>query len=316
MKKGKRYKKVLITGGAGFIGSHLAELLLETGFEVRVLDNLSMGKLENLPEGVEFLEGNVLDLDTTRSALEGIDAVFHLAAKVSIRSSIDNFSDDAENNIMGTLHLLDCLRDSKVKKLIFASSMAVYSDSPKPNPVAEAYQIEPTSPYGIGKLTSEKYCLNLADALEIDTICLRYFNTYGPRQTQTPYVGVITIFINNLLAGKPPVIFGDGEQRMDFIWVGDIARASYLALASPVKKGVFNIGTGLDTSVNQIAELLIKKMDLDIKPVSEPLKPGELKYCIADITQANKHLGFEPEGILDEKIEEVIAWNSQSRDDH
>ena len=191
--------------------------------------------------------------------------------------------------------------------------MGVYSDSPKPDPVSENYATEPISPYGISKLSSEKYSLNLADLLGIDTICLRYFNTYGAGQTLTPYVGVITIFINNLLQGKPPMIFGDGEQRRDFIWVGDVARATLLALESPVKKGVFNIGTGLDTSVNQIADVLISKILPDTKPEFVPPQPGELKYCIADITQARKHLKFEPEGSFDDKIEEVIEWNRSKK---
>jgi UDP-glucose 4-epimerase len=309
MVKTRRYRKVLVTGGAGFIGSHLAQYLLDDGLEVRVLDDLSMGKLESVPDGAEFVEGNILDEGVLRESLRDIDAVFHLAARVSIRTSVDGFVEDARNNVMGTLILLHCMRDSNAEKLIYASSMAVYSDSPKPEPISEQYQTEPISPYGIGKLSGEKYCLNLADTLGIDTICLRYFNTYGRRQTLTPYVGVITIFINRLLEGKPPVVFGDGEQIRDFIWVGDVARASILALESTVKRGVFNIGTGRSTSVNQVADLLIEKLCPGLEPEHADPQPGELKYCIADITQARKHLKFEPEGVLDEKIEEVIEWN-------
>jgi UDP-glucose 4-epimerase len=309
MARSKKHRKVLVTGGAGFIGSCLAEILLEEGKEVRVLDNLSMGKRENVPEGAEFILGDVLDASVLKSCLEGVDAVFHLAARVSIRSSVEGFLDDARTNVMGTINLLECMRGSGVKKLVYASSIAVYADSPKPEPVPEGYLTEPISPYGISKLASEKYCLNLADGLGIDTICLRYFNTYGPRQTLTPYVGVITIFINMLLEGKPPVIFGDGEQMRDFIWVRDIARGSALALESPVRKGIFNIGTGIGTSVNQMAEILIRKICPGVEPEYGPLQPGELKYCIADITQARKHLKFAPEGRLEEKIEEVIEWN-------
>ncbi len=309
----KKHRKVLVTGGAGFIGSHLAQLLLDEGLEVRVLDDLSMGKRENVPEEADFMEGNVLDAQVLGRSFEDVDAVFHLAARVSIRTSVDGFVEDANNNVMGTLNLLNCMRNSRAKKLIYASSMGVYSDSPKPEPVSEQCQTEPISPYGIGKLSSEKYCLNLADTLGIDTICLRYFNTYGKRQTFTPYVGVITIFINRLLEGKPPIIFGDGEQIRDFIWVGDVARASVLALESTVKKGVFNIGTGRGTSVSQIADILIEKLSPGMEPEYADAQPGELKYCIADISQARKHLKFEPEGVLDEKIEEVIEWNRNNR---
>jgi UDP-glucose 4-epimerase len=311
--RSKKYSKVLVTGGAGFIGSCLTGILLDEGKEVRVLDNLSMGKRENVPEDAEFVHGDVLDAAVLRPCLEGVDGVFHLAARVSIRSSIDGFFDDARTNLMGTLNLLDCIKGTGVKKLVYASSMAVYSDSPKPEPVAESYLTEPLSPYGISKLASEKYCLNLADSIGIDAICLRYFNTYGPRQTLTPYVGVITIFINNLLEGKRPVIFGDGEQMRDFIWVRDIARASALALESPVRKGVFNVGTGSGTSVNRMAELLIGKISPGIEPDHAPSQPGELRYCIADIGQARKHLKYEPEGRLEEKIEEVIEWNRKKK---
>lgn len=312
--RNKKYRKVLVTGGAGFIGSYLTEILLEEEKEVRVLDNLSMGKRENVPEGAEFILGDVLDAAVLRSCLEGVDAVFHLAARVSIRSSIDGFHDDARTNLMGTINLLDCIKGTGVKKLAYASSMAVYADSPKPEPVQENYATEPISPYGISKLASEAYCLNLADSLGIDVVCLRYFNTYGSRQTLTPYVGVITIFINRLLEGQHPVIFGDGEQMRDFIWVRDVARASTLALESPVRKGVFNIGTGTGTSVNQMADLLIGKIDPRVRAEYAPSQPGELKYCIADITQAKKHLKFAPEGRLEEKIEEVIEWNRMRRE--
>ena len=216
------YKRALVTGGAGFIGSHLARALLKEHIEVVVLDNLSMGKIENVPEGAEFICGDVRSKDDTIRALHGVDIVFHEAARVSIRSSVEHFHDDAENNLMGTINLLRCCQADKVKKIIFASSMAVYADCKGPIPIVEDYTTEPISPYGISKLASEKYCMRFSEFTGIDCHVLRYFNTYGTGQTLSPYVGVITIFINRLLDGEPPIIFGDGEQKRDFIHVGDI----------------------------------------------------------------------------------------------
>ena len=301
------FHRALVTGGAGFIGSHLSKALLEEGLEVVVLDNLSMGSAEKVPEGARLIVGDVRDKKIVTQALEGVDVVFHEAAKVTIRASVTEFYDDAENNIMGTIALLEALNKSSVKKLVFASSMAVYADSPAPEPIDENYCAEPISPYGISKLAGEMYCLNNTANAGIDCVVLRYFNTYGPGQTFTPYVGVITIFIKTLLQGKIPVIFGDGEQKRDFTYVGDIVQANILALKSTVTQHIFNVGTGTPTSVNDVARLLCERLSPSITPGHAGERPGELRYSIADISKARKLLGYEPTGNLENEMDAIIA---------
>ncbi len=303
-----RYHKALVTGGAGFIGSHLARALLHENMQVVVLDNLSMGKIENVPPGAVFIRGDVCNREDVLKALQDVDVVFHEAARVSIRSSVPEFFDDARTNLMGTLNLLRCYTGSGVKKLVFASSMAVYADAEDTAPISEDYTCEPLSPYGISKLAGEKYCLQLCRQMGIDCHVLRYFNTYGIGQAVTPYVGVITIFINRLLDHKAPVIYGDGQQRRDFIHISDVVSANLLAMTSRVRYGIFNIGTGIDTSVNEIADLLCTRIDPRLKPLHTDEQPGELRYSIADISRASRELGYQPKVKLADRIDEVIDY--------
>lgn len=302
------YKKALVTGGAGFIGSHLVRALLEEGMEVCVLDNLFMGKRENVPDGAVFFQGDVCSESDILNSIQGVDIVFHEAARVSIRSSVEGFYEDAWTNLMGTVNLLKCCIKSGIRKLVFASSMAVYADSDSPAPIDEHYSTEPISPYGISKLACEKYCLNLLKNSKIDCHVLRYFNTYGIGQTFTPYVGVITIFVNRLLEGSPPVIFGDGEQKRDFIHVSDIVKANMLSMKSSIPYLVCNVGTGVSTSVNEIAELLCCRIDPAVRPVYHASKPEELRYSIADIRNISEKLDFLPDHHLGDKIDEVIEY--------
>ena len=302
------YKRALVTGGAGFIGSHLADKLLREPMEVVILDDLSMGSIENVPEDAEFIEGNICSQANVNSAIKDVDIIFHEAARVSIRSSMDGFHKDAETNLMGTINLLRCCKNSSVKKLLFASSMAVYSDCDSAVPISEDYTAEPISPYGISKLAGEKYCLQISKSNGIDCHILRYFNTFGAGQALTPYVGVITIFINALLEGKTPAIYGDGEQRRDFIHVSDVVRANILAMKSNLPNAIFNVGTGKDTSVNEIARLLCDKINPAIKPVHVEAQPGELRNSIADITNINNKLDFSSKSLLHDKIDEVIEY--------
>jgi UDP-glucose 4-epimerase len=300
--------KALVTGGAGFIGSHLVRALLAQGRQVTVLDDLSMGRRENVPDEAAFIHGNVRSREDVRRALEGVDIVFHEAARVSIRSSVKEFYGDAQTNFMGTLNLLRCCAGSDVRKLVFASSMAVYADSDAPTPVAESHPTEPISPYGIAKLAAEKYCLQIARDMGIACHVLRYFNTYGPGQTFTPYVGVITIFIRRLLQGETPGIFGDGEQRRDFVHVSDIVNANLLAMDSRLTNGVFNVGSGRATSVNDIATLLCIRIAPDVRPVHLPAHAGELRNSIADIGRISAAMGYAPRATLAQKIDEVIEY--------
>lgn len=303
------YRKALVTGGAGFIGSHLVERLLGEGLQVQVLDDLSVGVRDNVPAGADLLVGDVRDPDAVDRALDGVDVVFHLAARVSIRASVTHFYQDAEANVMGTLSLLQGCATHKVRRFVYASSMGVYADAPSPAPIAETHATEPISPYGVSKLAGEKYLLCLADALNVEPVILRYFNTYGPRQGYTPYVGVVTIFIKRLLAGEPPVIFGDGEQRRDFVYVGDLVQATILAMQKDVAGEVFNVGTGRATSVKEIADMLCQKLNPTLRPIYAPEQMGELRYSVADISKARRLLGYEPQGRLEERMDDVIAWH-------
>ncbi len=302
--------RALVTGGAGFIGSRLVRALLAEGLEVTVLDDLSMGRRENVPPQARFVEGDVRSAEDVRRALEGASVVFHEAARVSIRASIAQFHDDADTNFMGTLNLLRCLAGTGVRRLVFASSMAVYADSATPEPVAEDHATEPISPYGIAKLAAEKYCLLVCRDLGIGCQVLRYFNTFGPGQAFTPYVGVITIFIRRLLEGQPPVILGDGEQRRDFVHVDDVVAANLLALKGPMTSGVFNVGTGRATSVNEIAALLCERLAPGCRPEHQGAHPGELRYSIADIRRITAALGYRPAATLAGRIDEVIAFHA------
>jgi len=304
-----RYRRALVTGGAGFIGSHLVERLMHEGLQVVVLDNLSVGKRENVPVGAEFVLGDVNDSDAVTRAMSDVDVVFHLAARVSIRASVTGFYEDAQTNLMGTLNVLRVCAAHGVKKFVYASSMAVYADAPQPFPLSEAYETAPISPYGVAKLACERYAALVAGQSGFDAVALRYFNTYGPRQTFTPYVGVITIFIQRLLRGEPPLIFGDGEQCRDFVYVGDVVEGTLRAMSSDAHNEVFNIGSGVGTSVNQVAALLCARLHPDLAPIHVAEHPGELRNSVADIQKARQMLGYEPRSRLEDRIDEIIAWN-------
>ena len=225
---------------------------------------------------------------------------------MSIRDSIQHFVEDAEVNLGGTLNVIQSCKADRPKRLILASSMAVYADSPNPNPVKESYTTEPLSPYGISKLAAEKYCLQLCPQIGVEPTILRFFNTYGTRQTDTPYVGVISIFIRRLLQGIAPVIFGNGDQSRDFVHVNDIVAANVCALESSASQCILNVGTGKATSVNKVAQLLCRKIAPNLEPKHIPAQPGELQNCIADVSAAQKTIGYEPREIIEEKIDEVI----------
>jgi len=304
------FKKALVTGGAGFIGSHLSQGLLHRGLEIIVVDNLSTGKLENVPAGARFIQGDILDFNLIKELIPGVDIVFHEAARVSVRSSIKDFYQDAQNNIMGTLNLLHACIKSKVKKFVYASSMAVYADSLEPRAIKETYVTEPLSPYGIAKLASEKYCLTITKDLGIDCVILRYFNTYGRGQSFTPYVGVITIFIHKLLAGESPIIFGTGDQCRDFVHVEDVVNATLLAMDYNGPSEIFNVGTGFGISVRDLYTLLCSKINPSIKPSYMAEHQGEIKNSIADISKAQKLIHYHPQGKLEQLIDQIITWNS------
>jgi len=303
-------RTALVTGGAGFIGSHLCDRLLADRWAVRALDDLSTGSRENLADGVTLLEGDVCDPEACARACEGTDTVFHLAARVTIRHSVETFLADAQTNLMGTLRLLRAAGAAGVRRFILASSMAVYADAPDPTPVPETHPTEPLSPYGISKLAAEKYIMMMGPRLGLEPVVLRFFNTYGTRQKYSPYVGVATIFVTRILEGKPCLIFGDGEQCRDFIHVADIVAACTLAADAPKAVGqALNVGTGAGTSVNQLAEMIRQALGRgEFGHVDE--HPAELRYSVACVDKARELLGYEPKGVLAERIAEVVDYVS------
>jgi UDP-glucose 4-epimerase len=300
-------KTVLVTGGAGFIGSHLCDALLAEGFAVRVLDNLSTGKEANVPAGCDLLRGSILDESSVRNAVREVSCVFHNAARVSIRDSVDHSVEDAETNLLGTLRVLNASGAAGIHRFIYASSMAVYADSPQAQPIPENAACEPISPYGMAKLASERYVLMLGKDLKIEPVVLRYFNTYGTRQGFTPYVGVLTIFVTQLLQRKPITIFGDGEQIRDFVSVADVVQANLLALHNAAASGqTFNIGTGHGTSVNSLAALLRARINPESEVLHNPARPEELRFSIADISHAKRVLQYEPRSNLAADLTQII----------
>ncbi|MBY0494608.1 MAG: NAD-dependent epimerase/dehydratase family protein [Cyanobacteria bacterium] len=303
------WSHALVTGGAGFIGSHLTRALLADGRAVTVLDNLSVGRREVVPDGARFVHGDIRDERAVAEALAGVDCVFHLAAQVTIRGSFDRFHEDLDTNVMGTARLLRAVDPTRVKWFTLASSMAIYSDSDSPKPIDESHPKRPISPYGVGKLAAEDVSQQVLEARGIPFTATRFFNTYGPGQTFTPYVGVLTIFVTRLLRGEPITIFGDGEQQRDFIHVKDIVAG---AMAAPGREpGRYNLGTGRGTSLNQLAAMVLAKLAPGKQANHAPAQAGELRFSVADISAARRALGFSPTRTLQQDMDDVIEWVRQ-----
>lgn len=300
------WSHALVTGGAGFIGSHLTRALLADHRRVTVLDNLSVGRREVVPDQARFVHGDVRDEAAIADALAGVDCVFHLAAQVTIRGSFDRFHEDLDTNVMGTARLLRAVDRTRVKWFTLASSMAIYADAESPAPIDESHAKRPLSPYGVGKLAAEDVSHQILEARGIPFTATRFFNTYGPGQTYTPYVGVLTIFITRLLRGELITIFGDGHQQRDFIHVQDIVAGT---MATPGREpGRYNLGTGKGTTLNELAAMVLARLAPDRKPQHAEAQAGELRFSVADITAARHALGFSPTRSLQQDLDEVIAW--------
>ncbi len=292
-------KRILVTGGAGFIGTHLVRALLARGDEVTVFDNLSVGRADNVPMGAKLVVGDVTDSAAVESAIAGHDHVVHFAARVAIRSSFDFAVEDTHTNVVGTAAVMRAAGKAGVKRVVAASSMAVYADNATPTPIDESHPCLPLSPYGISKLALEQLVHSMARTAGIESAVLRFFNTYGPGQALSPYVGVVTIFVNALRAGKSPTIFGDGEQCRDFVHVEDIVQACLLALDKGNADGqTFNVGTGVATSVNALYDLVRTSLDSSLVANHAPAVPGELRFSIADISRIRHQLGYQPRHAL------------------
>jgi UDP-glucose 4-epimerase len=302
---------VLVTGGAGFIGSHLAERLLETGHAVRVLDDFSTGRRENVAgfeADIELLEGDVRDEGALSSALDGIEVVFHEAALASVpRSVIDPVASN-DVNVTGTLRLLVAARDAGVRRLVYASSSSVYGNSPD-LPKREEMAPSPESPYAVSKLAAENYCRAFSLLYDIECVALRYFNVFGPRQDPcSQYAAVVPLFVTALIGGEPPVIFGDGEQSRDFTYVGDVVDANVRAMERDGVSGeVLNIACGRTTTVNTLLGALQDILGTSITPNHVDERPGDVRHSYADVSKAERMLGINSFMSLRDALEITVA---------
>lgn len=307
-----RNGKVLVTGGLGFLGSHLVDLLLKTGYETIVFDNFSFGKLDNLKQhiekqGFQLIKGDVRNQREVEKAVKNVDFVCHLAAVVNIPLSIENPLLANAVNVEGTLTLLkECVKRN-VKRFVYASTCAVYGEA-QYLPIDEEHPTNPLSPYGASKLAAEYYCKVFYQVYGLPTVCLRFFNVYGSRQTSGPYGGVITTFIESLRRGKALTIFGNGNQTRDFIYVEDATKAYEKALYNKeCLGGTFNIGTGTKTSINELAQVLIKLFGKsETKIVYSEKRKGDIKESCANIGKAQKFLKFKPEFSVYEGLKKLV----------
>jgi len=301
----------LVTGGAGFIGSHLVDALIRRGLRVRVLDDLSTGKRENLRQASEtkrlsIVADGVTDSRRVRRITRGADLVFHLAAKVDVQESMREPVKVNHVNVEGTLTVLEACRKADVKKFVFASSSAVYLDT-GPTPIDENALLGPISPYGASKLAGEEYVNQFHRTYGMDTACLRFFNVYGPRQAMNAYSGVITIFLNRLLTGKKPIIYGDGKQTRDFVHVSDIARASLLVAQKKCPGGVFNVGTGKGTSIADLAILLCQATGHNRATLFSKAREGDIQHNRANIQRIQQTVGFKPAITLAAGLRDLVC---------
>jgi len=290
----RRGERIMVTGGAGFIGSHLAVELLKAGYGVVVVDNLMRGSRERVPSDAEFHQVDIRDVRRMQEGLRGVRAVYHLAAAVTVRGSCERFADDADINIRGTLRLFEAMRGGDVKRCVVASSMAVYADSAAGMKVGESHACRPQSPYGIGKLCMEQYAMHILPRLGVEPVVLRFFNTYGDRQNVSPDVGVVTYFTSLLAEGRRLPVYGDGRQCRDYIHVQDVCTACRLALSSGAGGRTFNVGTGHGTTVLDVVALLARRYACRPNIDFHPARPEELRNCVADISAAMEVLGFVP----------------------
>ncbi len=306
-------KTFLVTGGAGFIGSHLVEELVRRGEKVRVVDNFLTGKRENLAalEGlIELIEGDIRSLKTCQQAVIGVDYVLHQAALASVTRSLDDPLLTHDINVNGTLNLLWASLKARVKRFIFASSSSVYGGDLR-LPQREGNEGRPLSPYALSKRIGEEYCQIFTDAFGMETISLRYFNVFGPRQDPlSPYAAVIPLFITRTLAGQKPLICGDGEQSRDFTYVANVVEANLRALEAPAEAtgGVFNIACGERTTVNTLAQEIGRLTRMSVEPEYTGPRPGEIRHSYADLTRAKRFLGYEPMVSFIQGLKMTVAW--------
>jgi nucleoside-diphosphate-sugar epimerase len=310
-------RKVLITGGAGFIGSHLARALEARDHSVRVLDDFSSGKRANLAdlEGrVEIVEGSVLDEATLGRAMDGVEIVYHEAAIPSVPRSIAAPMASHQANATGTLNVLEVARRKSVRRVVYAGSSSAYGETPT-LPKVESMATAPLSPYAVSKLTGEHYCQVYARAFGVETVVLRYFNVFGPRQDpNSQYAAVIPRFVTAALEGRRPVIFGDGTQSRDFCYIDNVIEANVLAADAREASGkVFNVACGRATDLNQVVKLIAGALDTPLEPTYETGRVGDVKHSLADISAARKILGYSAAISFEDGLHRTIEWYKRQR---
>jgi UDP-glucose 4-epimerase len=301
--------KALVTGGAGFIGSNVVKLLLESGHGVVALDNFSSGYRDNLASlpAARVVDGDVRDETALNDAMAGCEVVFHLAASVGNTRSIEHPIQDSEINVLGTLRVLEAARHHGVRKVVFSSSAGIFGEL-KTLPIREDHPVEPDTPYGASKLGAEKLCLAYAKLYPLECICLRYFNVYGVNQRYDAYGNVIPIFAYRALRGEPLTIYGDGEQTRDFVNVRDVALANYRAGLSRGVSGAFNVASGTRVTINRLASMLAESSGLEVTIQHGPPRPGDVRHSLADVSAARAAFGFDPTVTLEAGLPEYMNW--------
>ena len=311
--------RYLVTGGAGFIGSHITDALLNNGHEVTILDNLSTGALDNVDhvkDRVSFIEGDICDMETCLRAADGCEGIYHEAALVSVPHSIEDPRLNHDVNITGTFNVLEAARLQGVKRIVYASSAAIYGDNPE-LPKRELMLPEPKSPYALAKLAGEHYLCNYAHIFGINAVALRYFNVFGPRQNpNSPYSGVISIFVDRVLKGAPVTIFGDGEQSRDFVNVADVVQANLLAMGLHPERdseldgpfNVFNVATNNRTSLLELLDTLEAICGTNVERIFKEERSGDIKHSLADIGSTSADLKYSPEVSLEDGLSELVEF--------
>jgi nucleoside-diphosphate-sugar epimerase len=306
------FSKVLVTGGAGFIGSHLVDALVQGGCQVTVLDNLSSGHLENLKhieKQISIIEGDIQDRDTVMRLTRGCDVVFHQAAVVSVTKTVEAPVASTQVNELGTLQVLDAARINGVKRVVLASSSAIYGDDPQ-LPKIETMLPNPLSPYAVQKLTNEIHAGLYHRLYNLPTTCLRYFNVFGPRQDpSSPYSGVISIFMKKAVDGGRPIIYGDGRQTRDFVFVKDVVQANILAARKSIAAGnIYNVGTGHSIEIGKLWQMIAAMAHSDHAPEFGSARCGDIVHSCSDIHKASSQLGFEPEISMPAGLQLTFNW--------
>jgi len=303
--------KTLVTGGAGFIGSNLVRALLERGDDVRVLDNFSTGRRENLVDlEVEVVEGDLRSYERVHNAVRATEVVFHLGALGSVPRSVQDPLTSGAVNVEGTLNVMLAARDEGIRRVVFASSSSIYGNQPE-LPLRETMAPDPISPYGVAKLAAERYCVSFSRVYHsFETVVLRYFNVFGPRQDpRSQYAAVVPLFVTAIAAGEPVTIFDDGEQSRDFTYIDNVVAANLLAADAAGANGrIFNVSAGAPVTVNELAETIARLLDRPVERRFLPPRPGDLRDSWADVEEARRVLGFEPGVDLEEGLRRTAEF--------